>query len=245
MKMRMRMRIKFIFICFLAPFFCFFSACNVLKPTSYNELDGELYSMKRDSTVEKIFLLVEDDVFKIHPIKEKETSTIYDSVEKRIYPRIVKEEIAPDLLEFYNNGLNVEIITLPIKIRPPIQDVPAQLNCDFNGAVFVGYRFSKYTLSYSPIADGLYTRRISDYKFSCGCFIGIGSTMMSPTTTSHASDNEYDGVILQKGVAGNFEINNLTFGIALGFDNLLSKNRQIWIYENKPYLALSLGFNIQ
>jgi hypothetical protein len=200
--------------------------------------------MKRDATVEKVFTFVEDDIIKIHPIKEKRTNIMSDSLVEIIYPRIVNEKIIPNSIEFCNNGLNVEILTLPIKIRLPAKDIPTQLNCDFNGAAFVGYRFSKYTLSYSPVTDRLYTRLINNYEFSYGCFIGIGNTMISPTTTSQASDKEYDGIVLQKGVAGNFEIDGFTFGIALGFDNLLSKNRQIWIYENKPYLALSLGFSI-
>lgn len=67
---------------------------------------------------------------------------------------------------------------------------------------------------------------------------------MSPTTTAHQTDEEYDGVVLQKGIAGVIEVNNFTLGIALGFDNLLSSDRKIWIYENKPYFALSVGLDI-
>ncbi len=75
--------------------------------------------------------------------------------------------------------------------------------------------------------------------------MGIGNTFISPTTTDHAIDDEYDGVVLQKGIAVYMGYNNLKAGIAIGMDNLLGKDRKNWIYENRPYLAFTLGFNIE
>ena len=38
--------------------------------------------------------------------------------------------------------------------------------------------------------------------------------------------------------------NNITAGLALGFDNLLDKNKKIWIYENKYWIGLTFGLNL-
>ena len=67
---------------------------------------------------------------------------------------------------------------------------------------------------------------------------------MTPSTTNNAFSTEYDGLVLQKGIAGIVAINKLTIGISVGLDNLLGKNNKTWIYENKPWFGLMLGLNI-
>lgn len=59
-----------------------------------------------------------------------------------------------------------------------------------------------------------------------GVFSGLGNTFMSPTNTNNILQQEYDGIILSKGLAGIFAFNNITAGLAFGFDNLLDKNKK-------------------
>ncbi|WP_165940196.1 MULTISPECIES: hypothetical protein [Dyadobacter] len=56
--------------------------------------------------------------------------------------------------------------------------------------------------------------------------------------------SEYDGLVWGKGIAGIIGINNFTIGLAIGFDNLLDKNKQVWIYQGKPWLGLAFGLNL-
>jgi hypothetical protein len=67
---------------------------------------------------------------------------------------------------------------------------------------------------------------------------------MNPFVTNNNIQSEYDGVVLTKGLAGLVGVGEFTFGASLGFDNLLDKNRKNWIYENKPWVGFSVGFNI-
>jgi hypothetical protein len=201
--------------------------------------------MKEKNDIKKLYLLIENGELSAYPIEDNHDSLLSDSTQKIVYPRIIKNDNPPVPLHLYENGMNLEVIMLPLKLRPSMQNVPMQMNCNFNGALFIGYSFDRYKLNYTRITNNLFRRVLNNYKFSYGGFIGLGSTLMSPTTTTHKSQEEYDGVVLQKGIAGIIKLNNLTLGIALGFDNLLSSNRKIWIYENKPYLALSLGVDIK
>ncbi|MGL6268762.1 MAG: hypothetical protein ACRC2O_12600 [Chitinophagaceae bacterium] len=75
-------------------------------------------------------------------------------------------------------------------------------------------------------------------------FTGLGNTFMSPTNTNNTLLQEYDGIVWSKGLAGILAINNFTVGLALGFDYLVDKNRSIWIYQNKPWLGLAFGLNL-
>lgn len=67
---------------------------------------------------------------------------------------------------------------------------------------------------------------------------------MAYSTTNNAIATEYDGLILQKGIAGIVAINKLTIGVSVGFDDLLDRNNKNWIYENKPWFGLMLGLNL-
>jgi len=56
--------------------------------------------------------------------------------------------------------------------------------------------------------------------------------------------SEYDGFLLMNGVAGLVAVNKLTFGLGLGIDHLLDKNKKYWIYNHKPWLGLTVGLNL-
>jgi hypothetical protein len=51
-------------------------------------------------------------------------------------------------------------------------------------------------------------------------------------------------MINQSGVAAFLAIERFTYGISFGVDHLLDKNRKYWKYQGKPWIGLSLGFNL-
>jgi hypothetical protein len=77
-----------------------------------------------------------------------------------------------------------------------------------------------------------------------GLFAGIGITAMNPTVTNNQIDQEYDGIVFQKGVAGFVGMRRITLGLSLGFDNLLDANKHLWAYQQKPWIGLMLGINL-
>jgi hypothetical protein len=48
-------------------------------------------------------------------------------------------------------------------------------------------------------------------------------------------------MIIQAGFAGFLETNMASFGLAVGLDHLLSPDRNVWIYNRKPWLGFVVG----
>ena len=67
---------------------------------------------------------------------------------------------------------------------------------------------------------------------------------MNPFVTNINIQPEYDGVVITEGIAGLVGVGGFTFGGAVGFDNLMDKNRNTWIYQGKFWLGFTVGFNI-
>ncbi len=141
-------------------------------------------------------------------------------------------------------SFDVDFFTIPLKLRLAEKDVPPQLNANINGAVYVGYRRDSYKINYRTNPLKMNIRKTDHFGYSLGFFTGFGNTFMSPTNTNNVLQQEYDGIVWGKGIAGIIGINNFTIGLTLGFDNLLDKNKSIWIYENRPWFGLAFGLNL-
>jgi hypothetical protein len=55
---------------------------------------------------------------------------------------------------------------------------------------------------------------------------------------------EYNGMVLTRGLAFMVGINTLTVGLGVGWDYLTDRDKDIWIYQNKPWYGLTLGLNL-
>ena len=108
----------------------------------------------------------------------------------------------------------------------------------------VGRRADIYRLrkSFDPL--GIQTSSIQHYGVSFGAFTGLGSAVMNPSVTTNAIEREYDAVVIPAGLTALLGYNNLTFGIAVGIDHMLSPDRRLWIYKGKPWVGLTLGLNL-
>jgi hypothetical protein len=67
---------------------------------------------------------------------------------------------------------------------------------------------------------------------------------MNPWVTNYQIDSEYDGLVWFNGFAGIIGVDNYSIGLAIGWDNLLDQNRRFWYYQQKPWLGLTFGINI-
>ena len=142
---------------------------------------------------------------------------------------------------FVRKSIDVDLSTILFKFRPERQGVPRQLNFNLNGVIYTGLRrdFFKITPYKSPL--NVETSFINHIGFDAGVFAGIGTTPINPTVTLNKIDQEYDGLVLQKGIAAFITFGNFSIGLACGFDNLLDKNKSVWIYNQKPYLGIVIG----
>lgn len=222
----------------------FITGCSVIRPTPKTALVDGIYMQKKDTLKRKVYVDIEEDVLRTHPTKLADQNLVIDSLSTSdFYPEQIREK--SDGKSFFSKqSFDVDFLTIPLKYRFARADVPPQLNTTLNGAVFLGYRIDKYVVSYKPDFLNRSLRNITHYGFSFGVFNGLGSTAMTPTNTFNAISQEYDGVVWNKGMAGILAVNNFTLGISLGIDNLLDKNKKVWIYESKPWVGIAFGLNL-
>ena len=142
---------------------------------------------------------------------------------------------------FINNTIDVDLTSILFKFRRSRDDVPNQFSADLDFAVYAGFRkdFYKIVSPVHPFNEARSSLRIIGYDV--GIFAGIGSSPVNPTVTNNKIRQEYHAMIFQKGVAGFISINKLSLGLAVGFDNLLDKNKSLWIYNQKSYLGLIIS----
>ncbi len=72
----------------------------------------------------------------------------------------------------------------------------------------------------------------------------MGAARIDEFVTLNRLNYEYDGTVLTSGIASIFALNKFNFGLNLGFDHLLDKNRKLWVNENKSWIGISLGLNV-
>lgn len=191
---------------------------------------------------EKVYLSKTEDSLIVYPLMPDRKPKMPDLSQ---FKAIRISSIAPGSYlynsTFVKTSLDVDLSTVLLKFRPAEADVQPQLNTEVNGVLYAGFRkdFFKIRTGFSAInAANTFVRHTG---FDFGFFAGIGNTFVSPTVTENKTIQEYNGIVFQKGfsVFGTFE--NMSVGLAVGFDNLLDNNKSIWIYNNKPWIGIVLG----
>ncbi len=144
---------------------------------------------------------------------------------------------------FVKKSFDIDAMTVPFKYRPSSAGFPRQLNYAFNGNAYMGYRVDRFWLDYRNTPAGL-LKEMKHRAISVGGFGGIGSAFISPWTTNYRITDEYDGMVLTRGVAVMVGINSLTVGLGVGWDYLTDRDKNIWIYQNKAWYGVTIGLNI-
>jgi len=136
-----------------------------------------------------------------------------------------------------------DVMIVPFKFRPMAQGAPRQLHADANGQVFLGWRVDRFRIKYLTTPSG--TKRIPLHRgLAIGGFAGLGATPVTPWTTNYQTQDEYAGLVVTRGLAGLIGVNNLTFGLGVGWDYLTDRDKNIWIYQNKAWYGITVGLNL-
>jgi hypothetical protein len=220
-----------------------FGSCGVFQKTAKQELTDGFYTERTKNTKEKVYVDVADDNILIYPTLPEQSGRVDTSAVHRSFDLTHKSAYISDF-KLEQASFDLDFLTIPVKYRFSTINVPPQLNAGLNGSVYLGFRKDIYQIAYASNPLKVPSRRIIHFGYSFGLFTGIGNAFMSPTTTSDQIQQEYDGIVWSKGVAGIFAVNNFTVGLALGFDYLLDKNKSVWIYQNKPWIGIALGLNL-
>ena len=145
---------------------------------------------------------------------------------------------------FRKSTFDLGAISVLFKCRPTIHGFPPQMNTAFNGSIYLGMRTDLYKLRYKESPLHRFKKSLSHYGYSFGFFSGLGTELVNEFNTEGGIAIEYDGIVNLSGLVAIIGVNNLTFGLALGADHLLDKNKKFWIYTGKPWLGVSVGLNI-
>lgn len=202
------------------------TSCASLTSLQESELQPGYYRYREPGTSSrKVYLDVKDD-----------STVLYDANEKIIAP-------ATGSQTFQKSSMDVDVLVVTFKMRPIASGFPRQLTADFNGNIFFGYRSDWYKSRSVKTPAGI-TKKFRHRSLSAGAFTGIGNTSVTPGTTHYQTTDEYNGLIVSRGLSAMVGINKITVGLGVGWDYLTDRDRDIWIYQNKPWYGLTLSLNL-
>jgi hypothetical protein len=204
-------------------------SCSTLKDSPKYQLSNDVYKFgHRGPKYTNAYVFVDGDSVSVFSVTNS------------------KQQIAIDPSKdyfFIKNSFDLDVMTVPFKYRPATSGLPRQLNTEFNGNAFIGYRIDRFRLRVLQTPFGR-KNKIIHRGITLGAFGGLGSTNISPSTTQNQTADEYNALILTRGLGIMIGINNLTVGLGAGWDYVTDRDKEIWIYQNKPWYGLTVGLNL-
>lgn len=201
--------------------------CSSLKNSPKYEFSDRFYNFRQGSEAHQhIYVHVENDSLQLF-------------TSDRLALPITPGKTA----SFSRGSFDLDAMTEAFKYRPSALGFPRQLNSSFNGNVYLGYRTDRFKLSYTKSPTGT-QRNLKHLALTGGVFGGIGSEPINPWSTNYRTTDEYNGFVLSRGFAAMVGINSLTVGLGVGWDALTDRDKNIWIYQNKPWFGLTIGLNV-
>ena len=219
------------------------ASCVSLGKLTRHDFDSDFYKLKVQVTSpSRVYAEVIEDSIIVYPVTSegrKEFPNTTSSMGTRV-SRIKTDNYFYRSC-FIKNSVDVDLTSIIFKSRHSLDDVPNQFSADLDISIYMCLRKDFYKIV-SPVHP-LHEEKslIRQIGFDLGFFAGIGSSPVNPTVTNNKVNQEYDAMIFQKGIAGFISINKMSIGLAVGFDNLLDKNKSLWIYNQKSYLCLIIS----
>jgi hypothetical protein len=137
-----------------------------------------------------------------------------------------------------------DIFTLPFKVRPGREGVPAQLNTNFNAALYFGRRLDFFHLNRHRAPSGRTAPLIRTVGLGYGLFTGLGSSAISADLTRGHATTDYEGFVLHSGAAVIYDARVFNVGAAVGVDRLLGADADYWLYQRQLWFGLLFGLNL-
>jgi hypothetical protein len=230
----MRLLTKYIIL--VSSIICLYS-CSVIEKASRHGFESDYYSFKsNENEVEEVYADLGDDKIEVYQVTENHPGNKIMTI-----PLITTDSLFDHSVVFTEKSIDIDLTTILFKYRFAVSELPPQMNTEFNLALYAGWRHDNYHFKSKRDPLGKYHNEIINRGYDFGFFAGTGTTLISPFTTHNLYDNEYNGWILQFGLAGFLESGIASFGISTGFDYLLSPDRDIWIYNKKPWIGFIIG----
>lgn len=233
-----------LFIALAALSLC--ASCSVLKEgVTHGLVDGYYRNRPAEGRPQPVYLHVEDDTLTAYGVTRTEAGRRIDTTTFTVHPLAPAVVSGPCATHtFVKHGWDLDLMYVLLKYRPAMAGVPPQLNTDLNGSLYVGYKTERYTLACAPDPLGPHHRTVRNVGFDVGGFLGIGATTMNASVTQDPIAIEYTGMVLTGGVGVFTTIGSLGFGLTAGVDHLLDEYGPRWIYQDRPWVGLAVGVNL-
>jgi len=232
----MKIQPKYFVFVFLA-FIALFSSCSVAEKTSRHGFESGYYKIKSSQNQNMdVYLDINEDEVTVYPKNENGLGNSLSTI-----PLSGSDTLSKYPVKFMKTSIDIDLTTVPLKYRPSVGDLPAQMDVGFNIALYAGLRHDNYKISKKENPLKKQNNSVVGHGYDFGILTGIGSTTIGPFSTNNAVSNDYSGMVLQFGIAGFLESSIASFGIAAGYDYLLSPDRDVWIYSGKPWIGLIIG----
>jgi hypothetical protein len=214
-----------------------FTSCNTIEKASEHGFNSGYYKLDSAKKISLVYVDVNEEKIDVYNQRDKK-------IDRNKFLSIkVKnpDSFQTDLLKFRKQSLDIDLTTVLLKYRPSVYGLPPQLTTDLNFSLYAGWRFDTYKIiSKMDPLDKPYLK-ISNMGYDFGIFAGLGSSNINPFTTNYRTTDEYTGMIFQTGISAFLESNIASFGVVVGLDYLLNRDRAIWINNNKPWAGLIVG----
>jgi len=178
-------------------------------------------------------------------VQSRADSLIFTPYSTQPTPPTIQYRLQPDHhVLLLDRRLDLDVFTIPVKVRPPRAGVPVQLNSNFNAALYLGRRFNFYYLSRQSVTPWQQAPRIRATGLGYGGFLGLGSTLITGDVTRQQAGPEYEGLVLHAGLATLYDARIFNVGLAAGLDHLIGPDRRFWIYQHRPWLGLLFSLDL-
>lgn len=232
------MKIIYKYSILLVVLIVFFTSCNVLEKASIHGFNSGYYKLEsKQKSDQNVYVDVTEEKIDVYHQTEKQP----DTNSFLTIPLKPSDSIQISPVVFKKESLDIDITAILLKYRPSVYGLPGQMTTDFNIGLYAGWRHDSYKIVSRLDPLGKNYHKINNLGYDFGLFAGPGATIISPFTTQNEVIDEYSGMIIQTGIAGFIESNIASFGIAVGIDSLLNSDREVWIYDMKPWMGFIVG----
>lgn len=238
----MRKSKKFYYILAILSVGMYFCSCKSVQTVTEIPSDVYTVSSREYSTLDSGSTKLSSQKRIKVEVEETDGNLSLKPVSENLSPLEIKMSSIENL-KIYRYTFDVDILTIPFKIRPSVKGFPQQLNPNFSAAVYLGRRRDSYRIR-SLTSRNSKKFKVSGVGYGYGGFIGMGAVTMNPFVTEQQIDYEYDGFVINGGFAGIYDAKKFNLGFAVGADYLLDKNNRDWIYQGKPWFGLLFGINL-
>jgi hypothetical protein len=141
------------------------SGCGSFRDSPKYQLADDVYHFRqKDTAYQKAWVYVNGDSVRI---------LTYNNSDKLIDPKPGEDQF------FLKRSFDVDVMTVAFKYRPSTVNLPRQLDTDFNGNVYLGYRFDRFRIKYKKTPFGP-KRAFGHRGITAGFFGGMAQRRLHP-----------------------------------------------------------------